>query len=136
MSEAIIQVNHLGKEFGSHSVLRDIDFSVHPQDVTSIIGPSGSGKSTLLRCINMLEIPSTGAILYHGKDITDRGVNVEAYRAKVGMVFQNFNLFNNKTVLGNCMVGQTRVLKKSKEEARRKAIFYLEKVGMAEWCCR
>lgn len=133
MSEAIIQVNHLGKEFGSHSVLRDIDFSVHPQDVTSIIGPSGSGKSTLLRCINMLEIPSTGAILYHGKDITDRGGNVEAYRAKVGMVFQNFNLFNNKTVLGNCMVGQTRVLKKSKEEARRKAIFYLEKVGMAEY---
>lgn len=133
MSEAIIQVNHLGKEFGSHSVLRDIDFSVYPQDVTSIIGPSGSGKSTLLRCINMLEIPTAGAILYHGTDITDRRVNVEAYRAKVGMVFQNFNLFNNKTVLGNCMVGQTLVLKKSKEEARKKAIFYLEKVGMAEY---
>ncbi len=133
MSEAIIQVNHLGKEFGSHSVLRDIDFSVYPQDVTSIIGPSGSGKSTLLRCINMLEIPSTGAILYHGTDITDRRVKVEAYRAKVGMVFQNFNLFNNKTVLGNCMAGQTRVLKKSREEAHRKAIFYLEKVGMAEY---
>ncbi|MDO4344433.1 MAG: amino acid ABC transporter ATP-binding protein [Eubacteriales bacterium] len=133
MSEAIIQVSHLGKEFGSHSVLKDIDFDVHPQDVTCIIGQSGSGKSTLLRCINMLEIPSSGAILYHGTDITDRKVDVPAYRSKVGMVFQNFNLFNNKTVLDNCMVGQVRVLKKSKEEARQKAIFYLEKVGMAEY---
>lgn len=133
MSEAIIQVNHLGKNFGNREILKDIDFEVKPQDVTCIIGPSGSGKSTLLRCMNMLEIPTSGEILYHGTDITDRKVNVPAYRAKVGMVFQNFNLFDNKTVLGNCMVGQTRVLKRSKEEAKEKAIFYLEKVGMAEY---
>lgn len=133
MSEAIIQVNHLSKVFGKNTVLRDIDFEVHPQDVTSIIGPSGSGKSTLLRCINLLEEPTGGAILYHGTDITDRGVNVPGYRSKVGMVFQNFNLFNNHTVLGNCMVGQMKVLKKSREEARKKAMFYLEKVGMAEY---
>ncbi len=133
MSEAIIQVNHLSKVFGKNTVLKDIDFEVHPQDVTSIIGPSGSGKSTLLRCINLLEEPTGGSILYHGTDITDRGVDVPAYRSKVGMVFQNFNLFNNHTVLGNCMVGQMKVLKKSKEEARKKALFYLEKVGMAEY---
>lgn len=133
MSEAIIQVNHLGKNFGKREILKDIDFEVKPQDVTCIIGPSGSGKSTLLRCMNMLEIPTSGEILYHGTDITDHKVNIPAYRAKVGMVFQNFNLFNNKTVLGNCMVGQTRVLKRSKEEARAKAISYLEKVGMAEY---
>lgn len=133
MSEAIIQVNHLGKNFGNREILKDIDFEVKPQDVTCIIGPSGSGKSTLLRCMNMLEIPTSGEILYHGTDITDGKVNVPAYRAKVGMVFQNFNLFDNKTVLGNCMVGQTRVLKRSKEEAKEKALFYLEKVGMAEY---
>lgn len=133
MSEAIIQVNHLSKEFGKNTVLKDIDFEVHPQDVTCIIGPSGSGKSTLLRCINLLEEPTGGSILYHGTDITDRKVDVPGYRAKVGMVFQNFNLFNNHTVLGNCMVGQIKVLKKSKEEARQKAMFYLEKVGMAEY---
>ncbi len=133
MSEAIIQVNHLSKVFGKNTVLKDIDFEVHPQDVTSIIGPSGSGKSTLLRCINLLEEPTGGAILYHGTDITDRKVDVPGYRSKVGMVFQNFNLFNNHTVLGNCMVGQIKVLKKSREEARKKAMFYLEKVGMAEY---
>lgn len=131
--EAMIQVRHLSKEFGKNSVLKDIDFEVHPQDVTSIIGPSGSGKSTLLRCINLLEEPTGGSILYHGTDITDRKMDVPGYRAKVGMVFQNFNLFNNHTVLGNCMVGQIKVLKKSKEEARKKAMFYLEKVGMAEY---
>lgn len=133
MSEAIIQVRHLGKNFGKREILRDIDFEVKSGDVTCIIGPSGSGKSTLLRCVNLLEIPTAGEILYHGTRITDPKVDVPAYRAKVGMVFQNFNLFNNKTVLGNCMVGQIRVLKRSKEEARQKAIFYLEKVGMEEY---
>ena len=133
MSETIMKVRHLGKFFGNRQILRDIDFEVKTGDVTCIIGPSGSGKSTLLRCMNLLEIPSSGEILYHGSCITDKNVNAPAYRSCVGMVFQNFNLFENKTVLGNCMVGQIRVKKRSKEEAREKAIFYLEKVGMAEY---
>mgnify|MGYP003097907772 FL=1 len=133
MSEKILEVKHLGKAFGSNQVLRDIDFSVSPGDVTCIIGPSGSGKSTLLRCLNMLETPSTGEINYHGTDITSKNVNVPEYRSKVGMVFQNFNLFNNMTALKNCTVGQVKVLKKSKEEAEKKALYYLEKVGMASY---
>ena len=133
MSEKILEVKHLGKAFGSNQVLRDIDFSVSPGDVTCIIGPSGSGKSTLLRCLNMLETPSTGEINYHGTDITIQNVNVPEYRSKVGMVFQNFNLFNNMTALKNCTVGQVKVLKKSKEEAEKKALYYLEKVGMAPY---
>ena len=116
----ILEIRHLSKSFGKHVVLRDIDFTVDTGDVTCIIGASGSGKSTLLRCINMLETPTTGEILYHEKDITDKGVNVPAYRSKVGMVFQSFNLFNNLTVLENCMIGQTKVLKRSKEEAKTK----------------
>ena len=98
-----------------------------------IVGNSGSGKSTLLRCLNMLETPSTGEINYHGTDITSKNVNVPEYRSKVGMVFQNFNLFNNMTALKNCTVGQVKVLKKSKEEAEKKALYYLEKVGMAPY---
>ena len=133
MSEKILEVKHLGKIFGKNEVLKDIDFSVSPGDVTCIIGPSGSGKSTLLRCLNMLETPSSGEINYHGTDITDIKVNVPAYRSRVGMVFQNFNLFNNMTALKNCTVGQEKVLKKSKEEAHEKAMFYLEKVGMAPY---
>ena len=133
MSVKILEVKHLGKAFGSNQVLRDIDFSVSPGDVTCIIGPSGSGKSTLLRCLNMLETPSTGEINYHGTDITSKNVNVSEYRSKVGMVFQNFNLFNNMTALKNCTVGQVKVLKKSKEEAEKKALYYLEKVGMAPY---
>ena len=133
MSEKILEVKHLGKAFGSNQVLRDIDFSVSPGDVTCIIGPSGSGKSTLLRCLNMLETPSTGEINYHGTDITSKNVNVPEYRSKVGMVFQNFNLFNNMTALKNCTVGQVKVLKKSKEEAEKKAVYDLEKVGMAPY---
>lgn len=133
MSEKILEVKHLGKAFGSNQVLRDIDFSVSAGDVTCIIGPSGSGKSTLLRCLNMLETPSGGEINYHGTDITSKNVNVPEYRSKVGMVFQNFNLFNNMTALKNCTVGQEKVLKKSKEEAEKKALYYLEKVGMAPY---
>ena len=132
MSEKILEVKHLGKAFGSNQVLRDIDFSVSPGDVTCIIGPSGSGKSTLLRCLNMLETPSTGEINYHGTDITSKNVNVPEYRSKVGMVFQNFNLFNNMTALKNCTVGQVKVLKKSKEEAEKKALELLERVGLAD----
>ena len=126
--ERILQVSHLKKSFGNHVVLKDIDFEVHKVDVVSIIGASGSGKSTMLRCINLLEEPGGGAILFHGQDITDPKVNVPAYRAKVGMVFQNFNLFNNMTVLENCIVGQ--VARKKPEEARKSAIRYLRQVGM------
>ena len=129
----VLEIRHLSKSFGKHVVLRDIDFTVDTGDVTCIIGASGSGKSTLLRCVNMLETPTTGEILYHEKDITDKGVNVPAYRSKVGMVFQSFNLFNNLTVLENCMIGQTKVLKRSKEEAKKNAMKYLEKVGMAPY---
>lgn len=133
MSETILEVHHLGKSFGSHEILRDIDFSVRLGDVTCIIGPSGSGKSTLLRCINLLEVPSSGEISYHGADIMDKHMNVPEYRSRVGMVFQSFNLFNNMTVLKNCTVGQEKVLKKSKEEAEENAMMYLEKVGMAPY---
>ena len=131
--EALLQVKHLSKTFGKNVVLRDIDFNVYPGDVTCIIGASGSGKSTLLRCMNLLETPTTGEIIYHGTDIASTGVNASDYRAKVEMVFQNFNLFNNMTVLGNCMVGQIKVLKKDKETARKNAMSYLEKVGMAPY---
>ena len=133
MSETILEVQHLGKSFGNNEILKDIDFSVKPKDVTCIIGPSGSGKSTLLRCMNLLETPSSGEIRYHGTNIMDKHVNVPEYRSKVGMVFQNFNLFNNMTVLKNCTVGQEKVLKKSKEEAHKNAMMYLEKVGMAPY---
>ena len=130
MNDTILEIKHLSKSFGSHEVLRDIDFAVRPGDVTSIIGASGSGKSTLLRCINLLETPSSGEILFHGDSITAGKLNANTYRSKVGMVFQSFNLFNNMTVLQNCMVGQTKVLKKSKEEARENAMKYLKQVGM------
>ena len=133
MSESILEVRHLSKAFGANVVLRDIDFTVRPGDVTSIIGASGSGKSTLLRCINLLETPTSGEVLFHGTDITARGYDATAYRAKVGMVFQSFNLFNNMTVLENCMVGQIKVLKKHKEDARANAMRYLEQVGMAPY---
>jgi len=133
MGDMILQVNHLSKSFGTHEVLRDIDFTVSKGDVTSIIGASGSGKSTLLRCINLLENPTSGEILYHGENVVRRGFNAAAYRSRVGMVFQSFNLFNNMTVLENCIVGQVKVLKKSREEAKQHALYYLEKVGMAPY---
>ena len=133
MNDTILEVRHLSKAFGSHQVLKDIDFTVRPGDVTSIIGASGSGKSTLLRCINLLETPTGGQILFHGQDMTGRGVNASRYRSKMGMVFQSFNLFNNMTVLENCVVGQVKVLKKSKDEARNNAMRYLNQVGMAPY---
>ena len=133
MSKPILQIKHLTKAFGAHVVLKDIDFEVNPGDVISIIGASGSGKSTLLRCINLLETPTSGQILFHGKNMAGKGVNAPQYRSRVGMVFQSFNLFNNMTVLENCMVGQIKVLKKNKEDARKEAINYLEKVGMAPY---
>lgn len=130
MSENILQINHLSKTFGTHEVLRDIDFSVKHGDVTSIIGPSGSGKSTLLRCVNLLETPTSGEILYHGQNIKEMKGGANAYRSRVGMVFQSFNLFNNMNALKNCMIGQTTVLGKSKAEAKDVAMHFLEKVGM------
>ena len=133
MSEQVIKISHLSKTFGKNVVLRDIDFSVCTGDVTCIIGASGSGKSTLLRCLNLLETPTTGEILFHGENIADAHTNAAAYRAKVGMVFQSFNLFSNMTVLENCMIGQTKVLKKNKEDAKKSALAFLDKVGLAPY---
>ena len=130
-NDEIITVRHLSKSFGTHEVLKDIDFAVRPGDVASIIGASGSGKSTLLRCINLLETPTSGEILYHGTNILDHSMKKSKYRSKVGMVFQSFNLFNNMTVLKNCMIGQMKVLGRSSEESREKALEYLDKVGMS-----
>lgn len=133
MSENVLEISHLSKSFGSHKVLEDVNFTVSPGDVTSIIGASGSGKSTLLRCINLLEIPSGGNILFHGRDIMSEPERITSYRARVGMVFQSFNLFSNMTVLENCMAGQIKVLGKKKEEARETAMKYLERVGMTPY---
>ena len=133
MSDLILEVKHLSKAFGSHEVLKDIDFTVSRGDVTSVIGASGSGKSTMLRCINLLTEPSGGEILYRGEDVTKGSVNRSAYRAKVGMVFQSFNLFNNMTVLKNCIIGQEKVAKIARQEAKEKALFYLDKVGMTPY---
>ena len=129
----VIELRHLNKRFGTNEVLRYISFQTNHGDVICIIGASGSGKSTMLRCINMLETPTSGEVLYHGKNILNKGVKVSAYRAKVGMVFQQFNLFNNMTVLQNCMIGTMRVLKKDKNSAEQLALKYLTKVGMAPY---
>lgn len=126
----VIEVRHLVKNFGKVEVLKDIDFKTYPGDVICVIGSSGSGKSTLLRCINLLEVPTGGQILFNGANIMDRHASVTDYRAKVGMVFQQFNLFNNMTVLQNCMTGQVKVLKRSKKEAEDTAMKYLTQVGM------
>ena len=131
--EKVIDIVHLSKSFGTHEVLKDIDFSVNKGEVVCIIGSSGSGKSTLLRCINLLEKPSGGKIIYNGENILDNNHDIYAYRAKLGMVFQQFNLFNNHNVLGNCTVGQMKVLKRSKEEAKRIAMKYLQVVGMEQY---
>ena len=133
MEDMILSVNHLSKSFGAHKVLADVDFEVKKGDVVSIIGASGSGKSTLLRCINLLETPTSGQIIYRGKNVLERSFNTTKYRANVGMVFQSFNLFFNMTVLENCMVGQQQVLGRSKLEAKETAMYYLEKVGMAPY---
>lgn len=131
--ETILEVKHLKKSFGKLEVLHDVDFSVSKGEVVTIIGSSGSGKSTILRCLNCLETPNSGEILYHGKDILNGELNVNIHRSHIGMVFQNFNLFNNKTVLENCVIGQMKVLKRSRAEAEEKAMHYLEKVGMAKF---
>jgi putative lysine transport system ATP-binding protein len=131
--QPILEIRHLQKSFGNNNVLKDIDFDINPGDVTSIIGASGSGKSTLLRCINVLERPTGGEILHNGVNILDKKNNITAYRSKVGMVFQSFNLFNNMTVLENCTIGVMKVLKKDKNYAEEVAMKYLTKVGMAPY---
>lgn len=129
----VFEIKNLQKSFGDHAVLKDISFGVNRGDVISVIGPSGSGKSTMLRCINLLEDLTGGSILYHGVDIRDKSVKLTEYRAKVGMVFQSFNLFNNMTALQNCVKPQTVVLKRGKAEATKIALEYLEKVGMGAY---
>ena len=133
MGEKVIELVHLQKQFGDHTVLRDIHLSVEKGEVLSIIGASGSGKSTMLRCINLLETPTSGQVLYHGQDITAREMNLSQYRAKVGMVFQSFNLFNNMTALQNCVTGQMSVLRRSRSEAEKIAMEYLGRVGMTPY---
>jgi putative lysine transport system ATP-binding protein len=131
--EKVIDIQHLSKSFGSHEVLKDINFSVDKGEVVCIIGSSGSGKSTLLRCVNLLEKPSGGQIVYKGENILDDKHDVYEYRKNLGMVFQHFNLFNNHNVLNNCVVGQIKVLKRSKQEAEKVAMKYLTLVGMEKF---
>lgn len=136
MTEAtnpIIRIDHLKKDFGDHAVLKDISLSVMRGEVVSVIGSSGSGKSTMLRCINLLEVPTSGDILYKGNSILSPKTDIRRYRAEVGMVFQQFNLFNNMTALENCVIGQVKVLGRSRDEARKCAMEYLEKVGMGQY---
>ena len=128
--ELIVSVCDLQKAFGEREILKGISFDIHRGDVICIIGPSGSGKSTLIRCVNFLEHPTGGHIEYRGKDVMQAFKKLPLYRTKVGMVFQSFNLFNNMTVLENCMVGQVKVLGKNKEEAKATALKYLKHVGM------
>ena len=130
--ENIINITGLTKAFGKHQVLKGIDLSVNKGDVISIIGASGSGKSTLLRCVNLLETPTGGDIKYHGQSVMTQ-IKAHEYRSHVGMVFQSFNLFNNMTVLENCMVGQIKVLGRSKAQAKEIAMKYLDKVGMTPY---
>lgn len=129
----ILEINNLTKSFGDNDILRGISLTVKKGEVISIIGSSGSGKSTFLRCLNLLEKPTSGEILYHGNDIQSKKFDIHRYRAEVGMVFQNFNLFDNMTALQNCCIGQVKVMKLSKEQAKQRALEYLEKVGMLQY---
>ena len=129
----ILEIKNLKKQFGDREILKGIDFSVNKGDVVCIIGPSGSGKSTLIRCINFLETPTSGEVCYKGENVLKQYKDLALYRTKVGMVFQQFNLFNNMTVLENCVVGQVKVLEKDYEEARQTAMQYLYHVGMADY---
>lgn len=131
--ELLLSVQGLKKNFGEREILKGIDFDVHKGDVVCVIGPSGSGKSTLIRCVNYLEQPTDGVISYRGENVLECFKNLPLYRTKVGMVFQQFNLFNNMTVLENCVVGQVKVLGKKSEEAKAIAMKYLEHVGMASY---
>ncbi|MCI5830545.1 MAG: amino acid ABC transporter ATP-binding protein [Treponema sp.] len=129
----LLKVEHLVKSFGTHEVLKDLDFQINKGEVVCVIGSSGSGKSTLLRCINGLELKTSGHIFFNGKEVGTNSKELNKFRSRVGMVFQSFNLFNNMTVLENCMAGTTKVLKMKKDEARFLAIKYLRQVGMAPY---
>nr|WP_314045547.1 amino acid ABC transporter ATP-binding protein [uncultured Leptotrichia sp.] len=131
--QKVIEIKNIRKDFGNRTVLKDVNFNVHEGEVVSIIGSSGSGKSTLLRCINLLETPTSGQILIHGKDVLSGDVPLVELRKKVGMVFQQFNLFNNLSVLDNCVIGQMKVLKRTREEAEKVAKEFLGKVGMSRF---
>jgi len=131
--QKVIEIKNIRKDFGNRTVLKDVNFNVHEGEVVSIIGSSGSGKSTLLRCINLLETPTSGQILIHGKDVLSGDVPLVELREKVGMVFQQFNLFNNFSVLDNCVIGQMKVLKRTREEAEKVAKEFLGKVGMSRF---
>lgn len=129
----ILEVRNLSKSFDTQDVLKGINFELSQNEVITIIGSSGCGKSTTLRCINLLERPYDGQIMFHGTDITDKSVNRNEYRSKVGMVFQNFNLFDNLTVLENCTIAQRTVLRKNRLDAEETARLYLKKVGMENY---
>ena len=131
--EPIIEINHLSKAFGHNVVLKDINAKFYQGEVVCVIGSSGSGKSTMLRCLNLLETPTSGDILFKNESIITKKIDINKYRSKVGMCFQSFNLFNNMTVLQNCMIGQQKVLKRPKEEAKKIAIEFLAKVNMAAY---
>lgn len=131
--EPIIEINHLSKAFGHNVVLKDINAKFYQGEVVCVIGSSGSGKSTMLRCLNLLETPTSGDILFKNESIITKKIDINKYRSKVGMCFQSFNLFNNMTVLQNCMIGQQKVLKRQKEEAKKIAIEFLSKVNMAAY---
>lgn len=129
----VIDALQITKKFGELEVLKGIDFHLDKGEVVTLIGASGSGKSTLLRCMNLLETPDTGTLVVNGKSVLDNDINIELYRTKLGMVFQNFNLFSNMTVLQNCMIAPTKVQKKSAAEAEKLAFHYLEKVGLTDF---
>lgn len=133
MAEAVLRIENLKKSFGANDVLRNINFRAEKGEVTCIIGSSGSGKSTLLRCVNLLEVPSGGAIYYHEKNIQTDIKSLPQYHAKVGMVFQQFNLFGNMTVLNNCVIGQMKVLHRNRRESTDNAMKFLESVGMERY---
>jgi len=133
MAETILEIKDLEKSFGNLKVLRGINFSLRQSEVVCLIGASGSGKSTLLRCVNLLETPDGGQILFKGSDILSGAIDVNVHRQKIGMVFQQFNLFNNMNVLKNCMIGPMQVLKKSEAQAKEKALHFLNKVGMLDF---
>lgn len=131
-NDVLIKVDSLHKSFGEVEVLKGINAEIHKGDVIVVIGASGSGKSTFLRCLNKLEEPTGGKIFFEGTDITDPHININLHRRKMGMVFQQFNLFPHMTVLKNMILGPTKLLKKSKEEAEREAMKLLERVGLSE----
>lgn len=130
--DVIVRIKDLHKSYGDLEVLRGIDIDVHRGEVVVVLGPSGSGKSTMLRCVNLLEKPTGGQIIFEGSDITAKGVDINSVRAKLGMVFQQFNLFPHLSVKKNVMIAQEKVLKRSKEEAEKIAVQELEKVGLGD----